>query len=268
MTNETTTRQLIRSALDELEHALDHLRSRLEHPIYYSVRGGCRFSFPSRNWPLFMYLRAVRVVSAMNAMMRLLVVGHTQEMGVLARTVTDFLNEMLFAREAMATDHPTAQQQRLLEQFFADEVIPFDEFTAERKASYLGRREVRASAARQLANDGDTHAVQKLTQYIEMGFDGYVHGHYSQIMELYEGASERFHVRGVLGSPHIEIWDQEMGILTVAAFNGLTELAEALKDDQLRVDLISKRRAFEASPAYPDDGITSTDATGLPPTPV
>ncbi len=129
--NESEKIRQIREAIVVLEEAIRAFEHRIGSPIYIHEEGGGRFKYASQSPAVLIVLKAVRVVSGLNALMALLRSGHTVEMGVIFRTVDDFLGEIMFVEEAMRTGQPTANQQRFIEQFFAEETVSVEEMMEE-----------------------------------------------------------------------------------------------------------------------------------------
>lgn len=187
--------------------------------------------------------------------MRSRLCGHTVEMGVLLRTVDDFLGEIMFVEEAVRTGQPTADQQRFIEQFFTEETVSVEEMMASdrRGPRRVERRAVQASEARVLgefSDSGPGGRVRRLSRTIDDVYSKYIHGSYPTAMELYEGGdNEGFLLSGTLGTPHIQTYRRELARYTQRSLNILATIAAGLGLIDLMQRLVETRRRLEASSA-------------------
>lgn len=238
----------VRHAIDALEDAVRALQARIGAPIYLAARRRPGFRYGGPSSQIFLYLRAVRVVSGLNAMFTLVRAGFVQEIGVLARTVDDFLGEMRFIGEAHETGSPTSDQRRLIDQFFGEDPLAPGESGPAR--GYVPKQKVRASEARAVQAP-DTYGMQKSLEGVDEVLSGYVHGHYPQTMELYESCpSEQrdgFCLRGIADPSVLRPWLRQVALQTVAALNEVTVLARRLEDRPTAESLQSARRQLEKS---------------------
>lgn len=155
-------------------------------------------------------LMAVRVVSSLNASICLWASGHVQEMGVIARTTYEFLNNIMFMTETPFGEPLPTQQQRFLEDFLKEEVSdparPFDNPVVRET---VPRSKIVASIARTLTAI-NPHDQSKMLSQLENVFSGYVHGAYPHVMELCGGDPPCFHMTGLLDTPKIPEWQKSL----------------------------------------------------------
>lgn len=242
----------IERAIKVLEGALERFTTSVGPPMFIPEAGRQRFVYAKRSSILVQVLKAVRVVSGLNALVVLLRAGYAQEMGVILRTIDDFLAEIAFLHEAHQREEPTSGQVKFVELFFAEEGLPIAQLLkALPKVARVTRRKIQASEARLLKPD-DPDRAQRIVGTIATVFDRYVHGGYPAIMDLYEGGTERFRVRGMQGTPRIPEFLSQIAIYTHRALNEFAIIAGTLKMEDLHAHLIETRRWFEASPGYRD----------------
>jgi hypothetical protein len=254
----------LRSAVRELEAALDRLLVRLGRPLFIANSSHPRFRFGTPTAIHFLYLRAVLVVSGLNAMLHLLERGFAHEIAVLARTVNDFLGEMISTEEAIRTGQPTAGQRRLVEQFFGEHDGDDVASDAPRQGGFVPKRQIRAAEARAVAADGDTTSWQERLASLDGGLSGYVHGHYAQTMELYEGSTpgghDGFRLGGMSAPERFDSSQGQIALQVVAALNEVIRLARHLRDEGVADRLETVRAHLMASPMYGRLGPTGDDA--------
>jgi hypothetical protein len=190
----------------------------------------------------------------------LLASGHTTEIGVLFRTIDDFLADIVFADEIIERGlaNATVAQREWLEGYFVDEKRTTDEMLADsvdpaRRANHLKRRQkVQASQARVIGGDNPFH-VKKIVKTIDDAWSGVVHGNYQSVMEMYGGETlddARFRMDGV--PTRRTSYRHFIGLLVHNALNEFFKVAVNLGLNDLAHELRELRREFEKSPAYTD----------------
>lgn len=214
-----------------------------------------RFRYANPDSRHFQVLKAVRIVSGLRACMALLRVGHTQEIGVLLRTIQDFTEDIQYVQEAHETGQRTAGQQRIMDHFFKSDLKSTEEMLDNQsKLQRVTRKEKVASQARLFNPVQNPDRTQRMLNAIGDGLSGYVHGDYPQIMELYEadldGGPERFRMRGMLGTPKIKPFRQQIGFYVHRSLNTFAVIAKVLNLSDLFEDLVEKRKTFEKTAAY------------------
>lgn len=154
----------------------------------------------------FCLLKSFRVISALNALLKLWESGYVQEMGVLCRTVSEMCNDIVFMLEGYPSPELEPNQERIfrewLKEEFEDPNIPFNK---ESKRQTVARKKVHASIARTI-NATNPNDQQKIIGIVEDVYSGYVHAAYPHIMEMYGGDPPRFHLDGMINTPRIEAW--------------------------------------------------------------
>lgn len=248
----------IEAIIGELEGAVRAIETVIGRPIYVVEGEQGRFKYPTQLPAILIVLKAVRAVSGLNALVGLLRLGHTVEMGVIIRTVDDFLAEIMFVEEVVRVGRPTADQERFIEQFFAEEAFSVDEMIAidVRRPRRVGRRSVQASEARVLGefSDSGPDRVRRIARTVDAAYSGYVHGSYATTMELYVGGdNEGFRLKGTLGSPHIKTFLGELARYVHRALNIFASIAHGLGLGELAERLLQVRRSMEESDSFRDE---------------
>ena len=248
----------IRAVVEELEGAVRAFETKIGHPLYITEGKGGRFKYPTPSPSVLIVLKAARVVSGLNALIELLRIGHTVEMGVIIRTLDDFLDEILFVNEAVRTGNPTADQQRFIDQFFAEDDFSVEEVMATdaKRPAGISRRSIQASQARVLGDFADKgpDQVRRMVRTIDAAYSGHVHGSYMSTMELYRGGDdEGFMLKGTLGSHHIKTYLGELARYTHRTLNTFAGIAQGFALTELAERLLAMRRNLETSPSLRDD---------------
>jgi hypothetical protein len=128
----------------------------------------------------------------------------TVECGAILRTVSDYASEIIFIGEGLLGGQFTTEQQEFIEQHYSALPSTPDELAAQEHVRYVGRKAM-AKATDRIADKsgGDKELFRKITAYINKGYDGYVHGHYTSAMELFTGRTMGFMMSGHESDRHV-----------------------------------------------------------------
>jgi len=245
--------ELIKQAIQELEVALSRLVVKIGPPIYIAEAGKPRFRYTDPDPIKLMVLKTVRVVSGLNAATVLLEAGYIIEMGVLFRTIDDYIDEITFVGETVESGATTTDQKRFIEAFFEDDTRTTTELLQDQPRHHrVERKKIHASLERVLGRylPKTPGLVRRMSRAIDDVYSGVVHGSLTSIMELYDGDQERFRVSGMLGHRLMRVYRVELAHYTHRALNTLGIIALFLGLVDLGDHLRDARVAFEASEAY------------------
>lgn len=186
------------------------------------------------------YLKGIKSISTLKACLILLKSGHTQEIGALCRMVDDFCNEIFFLLTPQGEDGSFSKDQiQFLESFFQEELDqPGDPLASTQKRATVQVKKIHATCAKLVGPELNLSDAQELLRTRQQALSGYVHGAYPHIMEMYGGDPPHFHMSGMLGSPRIDEWRQQlvgyvyrvsMASVFVARKLGLEEIEKRLR---------------------------------------
>jgi len=116
-----------KTAIRLLEHTVNTLLEKIDKPIR-RPDGHFRYKNPTKEH--LKILKAVRIVSGLNSMVVLLEKGFTQEVGVIARTLNEFLTQIDFLEDS---DHQ-GKAQEFQDLFFQENSVTEEEFLKGAKA--------------------------------------------------------------------------------------------------------------------------------------
>lgn len=242
-------KQVLVSAIELLERALILFNKQLNPPLYIAEEGKERYEYADQTSLHFQFLKAVRIVSGLNAMACLLEQGYTQEFGVLTRTLYDFIDEINYVQEAHETGKLTSGQKKIIDNFFKSTLKTGNELMKSLdKRSDVTRKEIVASMGRIFGVFCNSDRIQKLYHVTHSIYNGFVHGGYSHIMELYDNVE--FNVRGMLNTPLIEDYRDMFGGLVHRSLNTFSTLAINFKMYDLSKEVIAKRKEIEDKNIY------------------
>lgn len=217
-----------------------------------------RWRFKEGSPQILQVLMCVRIASALRACVVLLANKQTTEMGVLFRTIDDYLADITFADEIIekGIENVTSAQREWLDGYFVDDSRTTAEMLADsvapaKKGDPLGRRKkVQASQARTFGGANPFDIKQKVAT-IDNAWSGVVHGNYNSVMEMYGGTSiekSYFHTEGV--PARFSQYRHFLGLLVHNSINQFFKVAYNLGLEELAHNLRELRREFEKSPAY------------------
>ncbi|HEV7587819.1 MAG TPA: hypothetical protein VGO40_06780 [Longimicrobium sp.] len=239
-----------RRAIDTLESGVQELAAAFDPPILTGKPGFEWWQYEHPSGELIVLLKAVRVVSGLNALLVLLEAGYTQEVGVLLRTVDDFVDEITFLLEAYDRDENTASQVKFVQDFFAEE-IPLSAGLRQEKTrtDRVKRRQIQAGQARYLQPDNPDR-VRKIVNAIDGVYSGYIHGGYPHIMEMYHGGDRPFEMRGMRKTVRISEYQKQIAAYVHRALAVLAVFAAIRGMESLHGRLKSAAKRFLDSPEY------------------
>lgn len=247
--------QYLQSLIELLEDSAHLFARKISKPIFIKQKGKERFKYLDPQSIHFQILKAVRIVSGLHACIVLHKVGHVQEMGIIFRTIHEALTEIDFVQEAHETGNPTADQQRIIDLFFAKELKTTDELVATKPNIFkIPRKKIRSSAARLAAPYMRSEKLIRMLEIFDDVWSGYVHGEYPHIMELYEAnfddGTSYFRMRGMLDTPRMQAFHWQLASFVMNALNRFIIIARNLKLEELATKILGQRKELEKSASY------------------
>jgi hypothetical protein len=151
-----------------------------------------------------------------------------------------FFNEILFLLIPQDGNNFSKDQIRFLEDFFKEELdTPEKPLLSEQKRDNVPVRKIHATFGKLAKDAVNPSDAQELMRTIHQAFSGYVHGSYPHIMEMCGGNPPRFHMSGMLGTPRIAEWRNQlvfnvhraiMITILVARKIGFADIEKSTKD--------------------------------------
>jgi len=236
-------------AIDRLDRMVGELNRRLPQPKMKN--DWFQYSHEDQGPPVVVLTRLVRLVSGLRAAKLLGERGFTQEMGTLLRTIDDFCDEVTFLIEGHGEDSPSTQGQKFVAHFFAEKLPRKDELLERPKAPDRVKREkIRAGQSRLLQPDNPSF-IQERVKAIDGAFDGFVHGGYPHVMELYHGREKAFLTNGMADTRNLTAMRNHLlfYVSRSLAVGGFGALAMGFED--LGEEMKKANREFCASSEYP-----------------
>ncbi len=186
--------------------------------------------------------KSVRLASGVRAAFMLADMGYISECGTILRTVSDFTTEIISICEGCKRGTPTTAQKRFLDQYFKPIPKDPDEYDDNQsKESWVARDDLfKAHCRWATENKGDPQRLKKVLRFLAHMYDKFVHGAYITSMELYDGRTNTFALRGNV--PDYKRTEYKAAVASklhgaLTALFGMAELAKmpSLADDIRRV---------------------------------
>ena len=193
-----------RSLIDRLPGWVDLFAAQLPAPERVPIAGSFRWEHTRKDAEALQVAKAVRMASGLRAAMALADLRQTVECGALLRTVADFASEITFIGEGFLEGRFTQEQQQFIDQNFSSLPATPEELAAQSRGRLVGRKAMRKAFDRISDKTGtDKKLLAKISTFLNKGYDGFVHGHYSSAMELFTGRTMTFMMRGHESDRHV-----------------------------------------------------------------
>jgi hypothetical protein len=185
-----------------------------------------------------MVCKLVRSVSGLQAALKLAESGQIAETASLLRMVSDFATEITAVAEAVYRDGPPPKAVReFVEQYFTKKAATPAEYDAAERVRYVSREELLKGHVRLAEGKGvDIAAMMSMKRFVNMAYDGYVHGAYETSMELWDNASGEFVMSGhparqsaALGAIEGKVPEVVAAIEIAAAVMGVQEVFDSAR---------------------------------------
>ncbi|MCH7664855.1 MAG: hypothetical protein IH936_02870 [Acidobacteria bacterium] len=232
-----------------MEEAVARFTTKIGQPLVVVEESRRSIRYPNQSPEVVRVLKAVRVVSGLNACAVLLSQGLVVEVEVLLRTVDEFLTDIIFLRRE--DDGRVGDRQwDFIEDFFTELPTKEEMWQSRKQPGRVSRAKVLAGESRYLAEvTGDPHTITSVSKNLAELAGRYVHGAFAGIMELYR--DDGYCLSGVNETAQITPHGGNLTSFIHRSLNVFAALAHDLGLLDLMNDLVASRRAFEKSGAHP-----------------
>ena len=203
--------RLFHQTLPILDIAFTTLERQLPPPQLVNRASGPTFRYIEQSVYQAIILKLVRVVSGLRAALLLLEHGFVQEQAVYHRVIDELNEDILFLVYGITNDEITPLHKRFLKAFYEEEFDESDNpLTSPQKRDMIPRKKIRAYLAKiegAYSNPSDTMEVLRT---LSKAYSGFVHAASIHIMDMYGGNPRRFHLSGMLGTPRIKEYSDDL----------------------------------------------------------
>jgi hypothetical protein len=188
-----------------LEGVIEIFASLLPAPTFHMSAADRYFRYDNPDARHFCLLKAVRIVSTLNASLELARKGYTQELATLMRIVSECTRHIEYVLDPDDSVEHTSKVKKYLREFFEDNRRDVE---LEIKGVLIREKVINEQLGKSLdkiaALNGSTEdrvPAAKLFHRSSRAFSFYVHARYPESMDLFGGRPGRFHLRGMRGTP-------------------------------------------------------------------
>ena len=237
--------------MSDLSAVISEIEGHFPPPRYVKIGGQSQFRYSETSVYHVALLKAVRMVSSLNACLCMFEDGYYQEIMVVLRTIDDFFSDILFILENSDQGKSSDSQNNYIEDFFKEEFVnPANPLENSQRRSTVPRKKVWTSVARQIGQYANPSDAQKILQIANDAFSGYVHGAYPHIMELYGGRPPCFHMNGILVSPRMQTCIKQISLYLHRTILAIGILTKSLGFGKLSDRIHGIRDCFESGTDY------------------
>jgi len=201
--------RLYQQALEMMGQAFSALSKKVGNPERKSMGDGYVYRYKEKSIYQAIVQKLARLVTGLQAISLLNKAGLLQEQAVLQRVLDEFEEDIVFLCFGIIYGEITELHKEYLAAFYEEEFDdPESAIASTQKRPMISRKKIRAFISRDRGTGYDQSSTIEVGRTISKTYSGYVHGASPQLMELYFGATPRFHLSGGTDSPlygdHVE----------------------------------------------------------------
>lgn len=215
-------------------------------PVFVVMPFGPAFRYKEKDIYQALIQKLAKVQSTVRAAYFLLKNGFVQEQAILHRVIDEINEDILFLVYAVTNDEITELHKRYLEAFWEEEVDESGKLVdSKQKRPMIPRKKIRAYIAKVESTNLDPSRGIELSRTLSKAYSGFVHGASPHIMEMYGGNPPYFNTKGMLGTPKIkeyadDLWNYMyrtyLSHIVVAKALGAKKHVEILNKHKLRFE--------------------------------
>jgi hypothetical protein len=236
-----------KDVLKMLIEVIDRLQSSSHlKPIDTDSEGKFRHTNKTEN--VYLFMKALRYISLLNAARTLTESGFFQEVGILCRCLNETQDDFHFV--AMSNSTESKEREEHLKEFYLEEFKPKTTGLPESNGRHrVPRKKIHSAIALSQTSVNQSDGVQ-LFSILEKVYSGYVHGAYGHLMELYGGPNFGFRANGLPPQAFAMARERDMSHRIYIGVLILERLAQILDEKKENQSLLVYRKALEQK--YPE----------------
>lgn len=222
--------------LEKMESWFCTLEIQVPQPIKMPLRDHFVFRYEDKTLEQALVQKLARVVTGLHSARILLNSGFLQEQIVIHRVLDELQEDISFLSLARLDGEITELHERYLVAFYEEEFdVREDPLASNQKRPSIPRQKIRAYLSRKQADIGIANPSRgaELMRTLAKAYSGFVHGASPQIMNLFGGVSPRFHISGMLGSPHVQEHRKDLWNYFYRGLLSFNEVALVFRDRML-----------------------------------
>lgn len=223
--------------LGVMDAAFRALSGTVEPPKEVPFADSWAYRYAEQNDFNAVILKLALIQSALRASLLLNANGHILEQGMLSRIIEDANDDVLYLALSTNDESESKTRERFRAGFWQEEFTTVDPLESHAARDIVPRKVIHSYISRATESATDVDRNKELAKFIHKTYSGFVHGAAPHIMELYVGWPPRFHTSGVLGTPAVVHFEEDLwnvmyrGLLAhinAACMFGADDLANAL----------------------------------------
>jgi len=180
-------------------------------PDVVDLSFGTAFRYKEKDIYQALIQKLAKVQSTIRAACFLLKNGFVQEQAILHRVIDEINEDILFLVYAVTNDEITELHKRYLEAFWEEEIDESGKIIDSRqKRPMIPRQKIRSYIAKIERPNLNPSRDIELSRTLSKAYSGFVHGSSPHIMEMYGGHPPHYHTKGMLGTPRIEEYADDL----------------------------------------------------------
>jgi hypothetical protein len=233
--------------LHSMEHTLADLAARVPAPVPVEQAGALVYRYREQTVHQALVQKLARIISGLHAAELLTVQGFFQEQGVLQRVLDELNDDVAFLALGVINDDLTPLHLEYIKAFYQEEFDkPGDALASSQKRPMVSRQRIRAYLGRTNGTSDSSSKVEALRTVAKV-YSGYVHGASPHIMDMYGGDPPRWHVAGMLATPHVSAHRDDLWNNVYRSIASFALASKAFGVDALFVAVLEYMRAFAAA---------------------
>jgi hypothetical protein len=216
--------------LDQLAALVERLRKEaIGEPLLIAEKHV--FEYQDHSARVVAILKLIRAMHGVNSMDLLCRAGFLIDLGVIIRCVNDCISEVYFLLEAFPNTSTNVDQ--FITAFFANSI---DGYLSNEEPP-VPTKKIRSSVVRVLKGAHDD-LLRQMLERIFRTFSGYVHANYAHIMEVYNGGTHSFNVKGVISLKQREMRMAHVEAAAISVLHAAAFIAQTLDLTELHDEIM------------------------------
>ena len=198
--------------LDLMDRAFSDFENPMPNkPVRVKMAFGMAFRYKEKDIYQAIILKLARAQSTVRAAYVLLKNGFLIEQAILHRAIDETNEDIIFLAYAVTNDTITDLHKRFLDAFWEEEIDESGKMIdSKQKRPMIPRKKIRAYIANVEKAVVDPSRGIELSRTLSKTYSGFVHGASPHLMDMYGGNPPHFHTKGLLGTPRVQEYADDL----------------------------------------------------------
>ena len=191
--------------------------------------------------------KLARIISGLHVARLLVAHGFFQEQGVIQRVIDELNDDVAFLALGLINNDLTPLHLEYLDAFYEEEFDkPGDALGSSQKRPMVSRQKIRAYLGR-TEGTADPSTQVEVMRTVSKLYSGFVHSASPHIMDMYGGEPPRWHVAGMLATPHVRDHQEDLWNYFYRSIASFALAAKAFGVEELYVAVRDYMQSFAAA---------------------